>query len=140
LGRSESIKENTVENIMNKRLVTLEADSTALQAAKLMSEKNIGSVIITDNDKIIGIVTERDLIKIVCAADLQASKAPIASFMSAPLITISKNATIANAAEIMVKNKMRHLGVKDSDGNGNGNEIIGVISSVDLIKLLIQRL
>ena len=56
--------------------------------------------------------------------------------MSARLITISKYATVENAAEIML-NKIRHLGVKD----GNDNDVIvGVISSVDLIKLLIQRL
>ena len=54
---------------MSKHVITLEADSTALQAANLMSEKNTGSVVIIDNDKIVGIITERDLIKLVCAAD-----------------------------------------------------------------------
>jgi len=135
--RSELPKANTVESIMSKHVITLEADSTALQAAKLMSEKNAGSVVITDNNKIVGIITERDLIKLVCAADLQASKAPIASIMSAPLIVIAKSLTVGDAAETMLRNKLRHLGVRDgNDENG----IINVISSVDLMKFLIEKL
>lgn len=134
---SEPIKTNTVESVMNTHLVTLEADSTALQAAKLMSEKIVSSIIITDSDKIVGIITERDLIKLVCAADLQASKAPIASIMSSPLITIDKDSTVENAAETMLRNKLRHLGVRDDNDN---DQIIGVISSVDLIKLFIHKL
>jgi signal-transduction protein with cAMP-binding, CBS, and nucleotidyltransferase domain len=53
--------------------------------AKKMSEKMVSSIIITDNDKTVGILTERDLIKQVCVTDLQASKTPLTSIMSAPL-------------------------------------------------------
>jgi CBS domain-containing protein len=122
---------------MNKHLVTLEADSTALQAAKLMSEKTVSSIIVTDSDKIVGIISERDLIRLVCAADLLPSKAPIASIMSSPLITVNKFLTVENAVQIMLKNKIRHLGVTDDNGN---DRIIGIISSVDLIKLLMHNL
>ncbi|HZD33779.1 MAG TPA: CBS domain-containing protein [Nitrososphaeraceae archaeon] len=134
---SAPIKRNTVESIMSKPLITLEASSTALQAAKLMSERIVSSIVITDNDKIVGIITERDLIRLVCAMDLQASKAPIASIMSSPLITIGKASTIGDAAQIMLRNKLRHLGVTDDNGS---DRIVGVISSVDLTKLLINRL
>lgn len=137
LVRSESSKANTVESVMSEHVLTLKADSTALQAAKLMSEKNAGSVVITDNDKIVGMITERDLIRLVCAADLQASKAPIASIMSSPLITVNKISTVENAAQIMLRNKLRHLGVTDDTDN---DRIIGVISSVDLIKLFIHKM
>lgn len=73
----------------------------------------------------------------MCGADLQASKAPIASIMSAPLIAIDKGLTVEDAAETMLRNKLRHLGVRD----GNEDDgIIGVISSVDLMKFLIEKL
>jgi CBS domain-containing protein len=137
LVKPEPIKRNTVESIMSKPLITLEADSTALEAAKLMSERIVSSIVITDNDKIVGIITERDLIRLICAMDLQASKAPIASIMSSPLITIDKASAIEEAAQIMLRNKVRHLGVTDDNGS---DRIVGVVSSVDLTKLLINRL
>jgi CBS domain-containing protein len=137
LVESVPIKRNTVESIMSKPLITLEADSTALQAAKLMSERVVSSIIITDNDQIVGIITERDLIRLVCAMDLQASKAPIASIMSSPLITIDKASTIEHAAQIMLRNKLRHIGVTDNNGS---DRIVGIISSADLMKLLINKL
>lgn len=135
--KPEPIKRNTVESIMSKPLITLEADSTALEAAKLMSERIVSSIVITDNDKIVGIITERDLIRLICAMDLQASKAPIASIMSSPLITIDKASVIEEAAQVMLRNKVRHLGVTDDNGS---DRIVGVVSSVDLTKLLINRL
>jgi CBS domain-containing protein len=56
-------KKVRIEEIMSKRLVTLGADSTAFDAAKEMSKNIVSSIILTDSDKIVGIVTERDLIK-----------------------------------------------------------------------------
>ena len=64
-------------------------------------------------------------------------RAPVASIMSAPLIAIDKSLTVGDAAETMLINKLRHLGVRD--GNEE-NGIIGVISSVDLMKFLIEKL
>jgi signal-transduction protein with cAMP-binding, CBS, and nucleotidyltransferase domain len=91
------------------------------------------------NDKTVGILTERDLIKQVCAADLQASKTPLTSIMSAPLIAICKDSAIEEAADLMIKNKVRHLGVTDSSSN-NDAQIIGIVSSRDLIRLFIHKL
>jgi signal-transduction protein with cAMP-binding, CBS, and nucleotidyltransferase domain len=125
----------TIESIMSKQLITIDADSSAFQAAKNMSEKVVSSIIIKDSGKIVGILTERDFIKQVCAADLQASKIPVSSIMSAPLIAIDKGSGLEKAAETMIKNKVRHLAVRDSN-----NQIIGIISSRDLIRLLIHKL
>jgi CBS domain-containing protein len=136
LVKPEPIEVKTIESIMSKQLVSIDADSNTFQAAKKMSEKNISSIIITDSNKIVGILTERDLIKQVCAADLQASKTPVASIMSAPLIAIDKDSAVEKAAEIMIKNKVRHLGVRDS----SNHQIIGMISSRDLIRLFIYKL
>jgi CBS-domain-containing membrane protein len=63
-----------IEEIMSKGLVTLSADSTAFDAAKEMSTKVISSIIMNDSGKTVGIVTERDLVKQVCAKDLLSSK------------------------------------------------------------------
>jgi signal-transduction protein with cAMP-binding, CBS, and nucleotidyltransferase domain len=62
--------------------------------------------------------------------------------MSAPLITIDKNSTVEDAANIMIKNKVRHLGVTDSSNSSNNHnaQIIGIVSSRDLVRLLIHKL
>jgi CBS domain-containing protein len=70
LVKPEPIEVKTIESIMSKQLVSMDADSNTFQAAKKMSEKNISAIVITDSGKIVGILTERDLIKQVCAADL----------------------------------------------------------------------
>ena len=124
---------------MSKQLITIDADSSAFEAAEKMSEKMISSIIITDNDKTVGILTERDLIKQVCATDLQASKTPLTSIMSAPLIAIDKNSTVEKVADIMIKNKVRHLGVSDSSSKDNA-QITGMVSSRDLVRLFIHKL
>jgi CBS domain-containing protein len=139
LVKSESAEVKTIGNIMSKQLITIDADSSAFEAAKKMSEKMVSSIVITDNDKTVGILTERDLIKQVCAADLQASKTPLTSIMSAPLIAIYKDSAIEEAADLMIKNKVRHLGVTDSSSN-NDAQIIGIVSSRDLIRLFIHKL
>jgi signal-transduction protein with cAMP-binding, CBS, and nucleotidyltransferase domain len=125
-----------IEEIMSKGLVTLSADSTAFDAAKEMSTKVISSIITTDTDKTVGIVTERDLVKQVCAKDLLSSKTPLIAIMSSPLITINKNLVVEEAARIMIKNKVRHLAVEEV----NDHHIIGLISSTDLIRFLMDKL
>ena len=125
-----------IEEIMSKGLVTLSADSTAFDAAKEMSTKVISSIITTDIDKTVGIVTERDLVKQVCAKDLLSSKIPLIAIMSSPLITINKNLLVEEAARIMIKNKVRHLAVEEV----NDDHIIGLISSTDLIRFLMDKL
>jgi CBS domain-containing protein len=141
LIKSESTEVKTIETIMSKHLITIDADSSAFEAAKKMSEKMVSSIIVTDNDKTVGILTERDLIKQVCATDLQASKTPLTSIMLAPLITIEKNSTVEDAAGIMIKNKIRHLGVSDSSSGSKHNaQIIGIVSSRDLVRLFIHKL
>jgi signal-transduction protein with cAMP-binding, CBS, and nucleotidyltransferase domain len=125
-----------IEEIMSKGLVTLSADSTAFDAAKEMSAKVISSIITTDTDKTVGIVTERDLVKQVCAKDLLSSKTPLIAIMSSPLITINKNLLVEEAARIMIKNKVRHLAVEEV----NDHHIIGLISSTDLIRFFMDKL
>ncbi len=107
-----------VESIMSGKLTRINADSSALEVAKKMSENKVSSVILTgDQDKIEGIVTERDLVRNICANDVLASKTPVISIITnlSSLITISKNSTIEEAAYLMLKNGVRHLAVVEDE-------------------------
>jgi CBS domain-containing protein len=127
---------------MSKKLIKISADSTAFEVAKMMSEYRVSSVILTDGqDKIVGIITERDLVREICTRDLLSSKTPIISVMYnlLPLITIDKNSSIEEAAALMIKNGVRHLPVVAEDEK-NANHIIGMITTTDIARHLKQKL
>jgi CBS domain-containing protein len=120
-----------VSNIMSTKLVKINANSNALQVAKKMSENKVSSVILTNNqDKMEGIVTERDLVRNICANDALPSQTPIISILTRLLsiITIDKDSTVEEAAYMMLKNGVRHLAVAEDENTKN---IIGIITTTD---------
>lgn len=107
-----------VASIMSSKLIKINTDSSALEVAKKLSENRVSSVILTgDEDKIEGIVTELDLVRNICANDVLASKTPVISIVTnlSSLITISKNSIIEEAADLMLKNRVRHLAVVEDE-------------------------
>jgi signal-transduction protein with cAMP-binding, CBS, and nucleotidyltransferase domain len=124
-----------VEDYMTTTTVTMNFKSSVLDTAKKMLAQNISSVPITDDEgEIIGILTERDIIKII-ANELQPSDISAMSLMSFPTIKVKKNAPIEEAARIMATKKLRHLIVEDT----YGTRTVGIITAADLAKYLKQN-
>jgi CBS domain-containing protein len=123
-----------VEDVMSKNLIKMNTDSTVLEVAKTLAKRDVSSVLLEDSGKIIGILTERDLVRNVCARDLLASKTPASAIMSTPIVTVSKNALVERSADLMIKNKVRHLAIED-----NHHNIIGIITTTDLARYLRQK-
>ncbi len=123
----------TVANIMTRRVLTLDHTKTAHDAATLMKEKKIGSVIIMAYGKPFGIVTERDLARTISFVNIPA-KCLILSFLaSRPLICASPTQTIQEASNIMEKYNIDHLPVLEKD------RIIGMITTRDLAMYLLLQ-
>ncbi|HEX5978722.1 MAG TPA: CBS domain-containing protein, partial [Nitrososphaeraceae archaeon] len=79
----------TISDIMRKKLISVEDSASVQEAAKKMLDKNISSLIVVDeNSRPIGLVTERDLVRKVCIHDAYTSKVITKEIMSSPLITI----------------------------------------------------
>lgn len=110
-----------VEKIMSTNVISLDISKTAAHAAALMTEKKVGSVIITKNSKPYGIVTERDLVRRYFRDTL------LESFASQPLIIAKPTATVEEAAEIMLKNKIRKLPIAHEN-----EPVIGIVTVTDL--------
>ena len=128
---SDDSNSTYIHEIMSKNVIKVNYEISALEISKTMVKRRISSVVIIDNnDKIIGIVTEKDLIKEVCAKNLLATTLTAAKVMSSPLITISKNSTINDATKLMVEKKIKHLAIHEN------NDIIGILTTYDLINLL----
>lgn len=121
---------SVVRDIMTKEIVTIDGDSTALEAAKLMTEKGISSVFIVKDGNPIGIVTERDFIKKICAKELAVSQVRIGDIMSKILTTASPDTPIEVAVQRMVNHKIRRLPIMER------GKVVGIITVTDLAKHL----
>ncbi len=112
-----SKKSTTIGEIMSERLETVNESDTAQQAAKKLRNSNVSSLLVVDSGgKYVGIITERDLVRRVCAKDVSSSNVIIEKIMSTPLITIDSGSLLRVAASVMIQNKVRHLLVVGHNG------------------------
>lgn len=126
----------SVRNVMSEKLEKIIANMSAQEAAKKMGVVNTSSLLVTDfNDKPIGIITERDLVRRVVANDANSKTVVIREIMSSPIATIDANSSIEAAADLMMQNKVRHLLVVD---NEDVNKPLGIITSTDFTTYLKQ--
>lgn len=103
--------ETKISDIMVSRLETIGSFSSAQEAAIKMRDKQVSSVLVIDDKDgtPIGIVTERDLSRKVCVCDRSSKELLAIQIMSSPLITINADSSPSYAADLMLKNKVRHL-------------------------------
>jgi CBS domain-containing protein len=127
---------DAIKEIMSTRLEMIDLKQNAQEAAKRMNDKRISSVLIVDSQKKaeepIGIVTERDLVKRVCALGISSKEVSVREIMSSPIATVEPEATVETAADLMLANKVRHLLVV----NGETGRPVGIIAPSDLNKYL----
>lgn len=112
------------------KFVTIDRDTDSRTAAALMRDRNIGSLLITRNKEVVGIVTDTDLVRRLVAIGADAAKTPVEQIMSAPIQTIDENKTLLDANDLMAKEHLRHLGVT------RDNKLVGMISVRDLVVFL----
>ncbi|RLG44296.1 MAG: CBS domain-containing protein [Thermoproteota archaeon] len=121
-----------VSEIMNRNLITVTPEDTVFKAAKLMSEHNIGSVVVMKGGELKGIVTERDLIsRYIAKKDgRRPEDVKVREVMTDKPVTIRDNVDIDEAARLMVDRNVRRLIVVNSDG-----KVVGIVSSRDILKV-----
>jgi CBS domain-containing protein len=119
-----------VKDIMTKEVVTIDGTKTALEAAKLMSEKGISSLIVVKDGLPEGIITERDFIKKVCSKELETSKVNIFEIMSRIRTFAEPDTPIEVAVQRMANKRIRRLPVMQQ------GQVVGIITVTDLAKYL----
>jgi CBS domain-containing protein len=131
--REEELKVRMkVSEVMNRNIITMKPDGSVYEAAKLMKENNIGSVVIMEGGELKGIVTERDLITRYIAMEdgRRPEDVKISEIMTKDPITIRDNTDIDEAARIMIERNIRRLIVVNYD-----RRVVGIISSRDILKV-----
>jgi CBS domain-containing protein len=119
-----------VRDIMTKNVVTIEVNRTALEAAKIMAEKGISSLIVLNDQDPVGIVTERDFVKKICIKELNVSRVKVNEVMSKIRTFADPEIPIEVAVQRMVNHKIRRLPIME-DG-----KVVGIITVTDLAKYL----
>lgn len=96
-----------IGDLMTEKLVTIEASNSAQEAARKMADKKVSSLIVMDaNNKPVGIITERDLVRKVCVHDSSSKQTPVQEVMSDALVTTDALSEVSVAADIMIQNKV----------------------------------
>jgi len=131
MSQSRPISEIRVRDVMSTRLVSVPADTTALQVAKIMEQGNVGAVFVKRGDATVGIITDRDYATRI-AVNGSSLDTPVEQLASSPLITVSPEDPIVSAAKVMKERKIRKLAVKD-DGR-----IVGIITSTNIVGQVAQ--
>jgi len=120
----------SVSDMMTKKLEFIEATASVQETARKMRDTNVSSLLIVDNEgKPLGLVTERDLARKVCINDVYTSKITNKEIMSSPIITINSKSSASEAVDLMLRNNIRHLIVVDES---HANRPVGMITPLDL--------
>jgi len=113
---------HSVRDIMKEKVVSIDETKTIKEAASMMNEARIGSIIITKDDTPVGILTERDFVTKIAAKDIPLST-PLSEVMTNPLLVVGPNQTVWEAAEIMKNMEIHRVAVQE------GNKIIGMVTT-----------
>ena len=118
-----------VKDAMNRRVIVIKPDATVREAARIMTKLRIGSLIVMEEDRIVGIITELDIIWKVVADDLNPNTTLVRDVMSRDVVTIKPDQTLEDAAELMVEKKIKKLPVVED------HRLVGILTATDLISV-----
>jgi CBS domain-containing protein/sugar phosphate permease len=124
----KKLSAKAVKEVMKSPPVTLYPQATLADAAKTMAEKNIGFVVLTEGDKLVGVVSERDVVKALASG--MPLNTPLEKIATKKVITIEPDKSVVEAADLMAENKIRHLVIAER------GKVVGVVSLRDLVRLL----
>lgn len=117
-----------VRDIMARNVKTVRTDDTALEAVSKMNKFHIGSVIVTNNGRPVGIITDRNILQRIVESRLDPAVVRAKDIMSSPLITIDADAAVEEAAQIMARRQVKKLPIVE------GERVVGIISTSDIVR------
>jgi CBS domain-containing protein len=117
-----------VSEIMSKNVRTVRPNSTVTEIVRKMNKFEIGSVVVVEGEKPVGIITERDILRRVLEVTLASEALKAKEIMSAPLITVSDQSTVDEAARIMVDKRIKKMPVVHE------GKLVGIVTSTDVMR------
>jgi CBS domain-containing protein len=120
--------------VKNQKVVTLPPSATVWDASKKMAESLVGSILVMEGDKLVGIFTERDLLNRVVAKDLDPKKTVITQVMSKNVTTVPLTEAVENCFRKMESTKCRHIPIMD------GENVVGVVTMRNILEWLTNQM
>jgi CBS domain-containing protein len=121
-----------VREVMTEQLVTVEPSTSVAAAVTVMGMQGVGAVLVMEEGRLVGIFTERDLVRAL-SHDIGASSQAVAQWMTRTPATVGSDATVERALEIMLAGHFRHLPVME------GERLVGVVSIRDLSRATLRE-
>lgn len=109
-------------------VLKIDASATVFDAIKTMVEMNVGSILVTEGDKVVGIMTERDYLRKIALQGRTSRDTLVSEIMTSPLVYVTPETSVEESMAIMTDRRIRHLPVTEKD------DVVGIISIGDLVK------
>ena len=125
-----------VENILQSKgraVTTVTAGSTIAEAVTLLNTKKIGAVVVVDGKRVVGILSERDVVRHLGTDWAALANRPVSDVMTKNVVSVSRFATVADVMERMTEKRIRHMPIVE-----NG-ELVGIVSIGDVVKHKIEE-
>jgi CBS domain-containing protein len=116
--------------VPSEKFISVERDTDVQTAARIMRDRRISSLFVTNGKEIIGILTDTDMVRRVAATGVDTRMTTAEQIMSAPILTIEEDKTVLDASDLMANTHVRHLGVTQ------GGKLVGMLSVRDILVFL----
>lgn len=126
------MKVSNILQVKGNRIYSVESGLTVYEAIKIMGEKNIGALLVMDEDKMSGILSERDYARKIVLKGKSSRETLVKDIMTEEVLTVSSGDTIEKCMAIMTEKHIRHLPVVDND------KVVGMISIGDVVNSIIE--
>jgi len=124
-------EEDTLGHVMRSPVTTISSNDTLRAAAETMVEQDIGAVVVVEGKSAVGIITERDIMKLVIKGNDVLNES-VKQFMSKPLVTATSTVPVQQAFELMLRHKVRRLPIVD------GNQLEGIVTEKDIMRWVLR--
>ena len=121
-----------IQDKAEQAIDTVSPDATVLEAISIMAEKGIGALVVTQDNEVVGILSERDYTRKVALMERSSYDTTVSEIMTAKVLTISRSNTVEECLQLMTDRHLRHLPVVEE------NKLVGLISIGDLVKAAMQ--
>ncbi|MDH5375705.1 MAG: CBS domain-containing protein [Candidatus Bathyarchaeota archaeon] len=123
-----------VRDVMSKDVKVVQPNSSVREVAAKMNKFNIGSIVVVQGEKPVGVISERDILRRVVEPCLSPEALTARQVMTSPVVTINETASIEEAAKLMAKKKVRKIPVM------NEQKLVGIVTFTDIVNKVLTTI
>ena len=119
----------SIREVMTSEVKACEPSATVVEAAKLMAQEDVGPIPVVEDGRLVGIITDRDIVVKVIAKGDDPSSRTVGDIASLDLVTITPDSDVSEALDLMAENQVRRLPVVD------GDRLVGIVAQADIARM-----